>query len=245
MSPVITYFLSPLARLLLWLFDWQPITDDFEQEFLNQPRKVIIFPHTTKWDFPILAAYALTRWSIYRSRVYLVMKPQLANGPFARFFKLFNCLAATRREEPGGGFIARTVDQFKDEPTFSIIMAPEGTVARNEWRTGYFNLAKSLNCPIQVMGLDYHQRCVVMKIPVLPIILESTERQLKEVMATIPTLYPENSVVPSPRVATSLYGKKHLIESAVWIGVACGLLCGQTRSIFLVAISLSILHLAN
>lgn len=245
MSPVVTYFLSPFARFLLWLFDWQAISDDFEKEFLLQPRKVVIFPHTTKWDFPILAAYALTKWSIYESRVYLVMKPQLANGPFAWFFRLFNCLAATRREEPGGGFIPRTVEQFKDQPTFTILMAPEGTVARNEWRTGYFHLAKNLNCPIQVIGLDYHQRCITMKIATLPITLETTEKQLKEDMATIPTLYPENSIVPSPLVKTSLYGKKHIVESCVWLGLVSGILYGPTRTLFLVAISLGILQLAN
>ena len=242
MYPVIVYFLSSLAKFLLWLFDWQPITDEFVEEFLRHPRKIVIFPHSTYWDFPIFATYGMTKWLDYETKVYAVMKPQLVDGIFGCFFRSFNCIAATRRDQTGGGFIERTGLQFANDSSFTILIAPEGTTKRVEWRTGYFYLAQQLNCPIQVMGLDYHRRCAVIKDIVMPTDLLTTEKHLKEIVATIPTLNPENSVVPSPQVKTSLYRWRNIVECFIWIILTYELLFDPIRALFFASMFI-IIHL--
>lgn len=239
MLPIVTYILSSLAEFLLWLFEWQPISDEFVDAFLRYPRKIVIFPHSTYWDFPLLAAYGMTKWQVYHGGVYAVMKPQLVNGYCGRFFKAFNCIAATPKHHSGGGFVEQTGLRFEHEPTFTILIAPDGTTKRAEWRSGYFYLAQRLNCPIQVMGIDYHNRCAVIKEMVIPTSLEETEQRLKEIMATIPTLHPEQSIVPSPRVKTSLYGTWNLFQCLFWFVLAIGAMYTPVTSVMLMAAILS------
>jgi 1-acyl-sn-glycerol-3-phosphate acyltransferase len=209
--PYLLWLLSPAAHLILWIFGWKPLTRKYIKAFKQHPKKVVIFPHTTYWDFPILAIYSLTIWSEYHDGgVHVVMKPQLVNGPFGKFFRAFNCLAATPKHETGAGFVSKTTEKMARLPRFTIFISPDGTTRRSEWKTGYFYLAKELGCVIQVVGLDYHNHCPVIKPAVVPGDLEATQKILKEQIATIPTLNPEQSVVPSPNVETSLYPKDHL-----------------------------------
>ena len=196
--------LSPIARSVIWMTGWKPLSKEFIQALDEHPRKVVIFPHTTFWEFPIMLVYALTHWSLYKNNFCVVMNPKFVNGRFGWLFRRLNCIAATRREDTGNGFIKRTVERFKDSDKFTIVIAPEGTVAKNEWRSGYYYLAKGLGCPIQVIGLDYHIHRIVIKEAVMPLDPFKTEELLKRLMADIPTLHPKNSILPSNLVSTSL-----------------------------------------
>lgn len=186
------------------LLGWDPITPEFKKKFLETPRKVVIFPHTTYFDFILMALYASSEWEIYKSGVYTIVKPQLLEGPFGSFFEALNCIPATRLEEQGAGFIQRTITRFKDKATFTLLIAPTGSTRRSPWRSGYFYLAQQLQCPIQVIGLDYHRHCIMAFDPVFPTELSITQEVLQQQMAQIPPLYPENSILSSPQVVTSL-----------------------------------------
>jgi 1-acyl-sn-glycerol-3-phosphate acyltransferase len=193
----IRFLISAIATAVLWLTGWQLIDETLVRKFTQHPKKIIVFPHTTYWDFPILATYALTQWSRYhQEKVYVVMRQDLVNGYFGWFFRAFNCLGATR----GQNFVAHTREIFQDVQNYSILIAPEGTTRRAEWKSGYYYLSQVLACPIQVMGLDYHRHKIYIGNVVYPDKgLLATQELLKEEMATIPTLNPIQSVLPVPR----------------------------------------------
>lgn len=211
------YILSKIAANLLWLGGWSPLTPIFKETFFSIQRRVIIFPHTTLWDFIILALYALCEWPEYESAIYIIVKPQLFEGAKKHFFWFFNCIPATKREDRGQGFIDKTINLFTEKDNYSILISPEGTVIKNEWKSGYFYLAKGLNCPIQVIGLDYNIHTPIMITPlVIPSDHRRAEKQLKEQMSTISPLYRKNSILNHPNLETSLFSFHNLPIASIW-----------------------------
>lgn len=223
-------YIALIASSLLSFFGWQPISKEFKDTFRATTQRVVIFPHTTYWDFPIMLIYALTSWSDYNS-VYVVMKPQLASGPLGWFFRWLHCIPSTRREDSGKGFVKEVVDRLSRLSNYTLVIAPEGTVDRKEWRSGYFHLAKELGCPIQVMGLDYNHHCLVTKDPLVIVDnYEATEQQLKRLIATIPMLHPERSVTDAPNCRTSLYNNPQFDYFLLVLnGIAKRMLCCVKR----------------
>ena len=205
------YMIAKIASSILWLVGWAPLTPSFKDTFFATPRRIIIFPHTTLWDFIILALYALSEWAEYESNVYIIVKPQLFEGAKKYFFLLFNCIPATKREEHGNGFIDKTINLFSEKDNYSILISPEGTVIKSDWKSGYFYLAKGLNCPIQVIGLDYHLHTPVIINPlVIPSNYQQAEKQLKEQMSTFTPLYRKNSILKHPNIEASLFSFHNL-----------------------------------
>ncbi len=232
-----------LASFILWLGGWEKITPEFRARFLRYPKKIVIFPHTTYWDFVILVLYGLVDWPEYHRKVYVVVKPQLLTGWKGRIFSYFNCIPATMREEEGKGFVSRTAARFVDQPEASIFIAPDGTIERSEWKTGFYHLAKLIDCPIQVVGLDYHLHCPIIYEPVAIGELEPTKALLVEQMSGITPLYPENSVVPHLRRPTSLFSYRNISTVLIWVWVYLALIQSVPAPTYLWIALLSLTYL--
>lgn len=188
--------LSYLARSIIYLAGWKPLSNQVIATFKEYPRKVIIFPHTTYWDFPITIIYGFANPTLLNLGVYFVAKPQLFSGLTGYIFRFLHCIPATSREESKKGFVNTTVQSLKNKSTVSIMLAPEGTTKLADWRSGYYYLAQGLNCPILIGGVDYTNRQLVLFEQAyscdMPLI--KLEQELKAQIATIPTLYPQNCI---------------------------------------------------
>lgn len=226
---ILIFSLSNFASFVLWIFGWEPLPKEFKETFLATKKKIVIYPHTTYFDFPILAIYGLTHWNDYNKNIYVVMKPQLAAGWCKDFFSRFNCIPAPPKGEKGNGFVEKTVAMFRDKEEYSIVISPEGTTSKQEWRSGYYYLAKELNCPIMVIGANYcYHVPVISKDLVYPEDdLPVVQGTLKTIMGNIPTLHPECSVVkprydirsnPSSLIDLDAFVFRGIIPGLVFLG---------------------------
>lgn len=164
-------------------------------------RLIIVFSHTTVWDFVLFLLYR-SFYSDIRDELRIVMKPQ----PFKHwgwFLRSIGCIPATRAEDKGEGFVDRTVRNFVNK-SCKIALSPKGKMAKSEWRSGYYHLRRGLKADIVVAGLDYERRCLYMG-PVhshseVEALSESElGRTLKEDMGAIVPLYPDCSEVDITR----------------------------------------------
>ncbi|MEC4726286.1 lysophospholipid acyltransferase family protein [Shewanella sp. D64] len=116
----------------------------------------IVGPHTSNWDFIIgvLARGALG------SKVNFLGKHQLFIPPWGWFFKAIGGTPVDRRKS--NNLVDAVVLLFKENPKFSLALAPEGTRSPvKRWKTGFYHIASKANVPIVTIGLDFDNKKVL------------------------------------------------------------------------------------
>jgi len=114
---------------------------------------IIAVPHTSWVDFPmgILLRSALGLKTNY------IGKKALFKFPHGWFFRALGGAPVERRKnENQVEAIARL---FEEKESFRMTMAPEGTRKKvEEWRTGFYYIAKAANVPIIMYTLDFGKK---------------------------------------------------------------------------------------
>jgi hypothetical protein len=129
------------ALLILCLFGWSPMSAIDIQQHLKLRRAIVVYNHTSNWEFVIMLLYACSCPALY-DRAYFVVKPSLY-----RWLKLFSnhFVPATRLEDRNQGFVKRTSELFSDKSHFHLYIAPEGQRKLSQnWLPGYWKVAQRL-----------------------------------------------------------------------------------------------------
>jgi 1-acyl-sn-glycerol-3-phosphate acyltransferase len=114
---------------------------------------VVIYPHTSNWDFPI---GLMAKW-VTGVHFRFVGKDTLFAGPFGRLFTRWGGIPVNRREHTG--VIAQLAQRFATEDDFRLVFAPEGTRSRTEhWKSGFYHLARAAGVPVALAFIDYARR---------------------------------------------------------------------------------------
>lgn len=182
-----------IARAILWIIRWNEITPEDLKKQNSIKRKIAIIPHTTYFDFIFCILYMLAHPQ-YFNTTYVAMRGDYVNGMFGFFFRYFNSIPMTQREKSNKGKIQELTSFFQDKKEFTFLLSPEGTLKKGKWRSGYFYLAKSLECPIQVIGIDYAKKRGIILDAIYPSTLKETQEKLMSQMRRITPLYPKNSL---------------------------------------------------
>ena len=140
-----------LGRTLLGLMGWR-----VEGIFPNLKRYIVIgAPHTSNWDFVLAMATILgsnirIRW----------MAKHTIFKPGARWFMKWLGGIPTDRNNPK--LIVDNVAALSEQEDGVIIaLTPEGTRQKVvRWKTGFLRLAKSLDCPILMIGLHFPNKII-------------------------------------------------------------------------------------
>jgi len=187
----ITNFLwSPLKFVISWIcfslilvLGWKPMGKEILKAAKNIDRAVCIFPHTSYFDFVVMSLYRLA-YPVVFADLWVVMKPQLFTSKLSPILRKLRFIKATKLEKSekkypmeaktvaikeNKGFIASTADMMKSHKRYHIMISPEGRLLKSRWRSGYFWLAKNLECPIISIGICYYRRKMVMFEPIEPI----------------------------------------------------------------------------
>jgi len=111
---------------------------------------IIAVPHTSWHDFYM----GILIRSVIGIETNYVGKKALFKFPFGWFFRWTGGAPVERKKnENQVEAIARL---FEEKETFRMTMAPEGTRKKvEEWRTGFYYIAKRANIPIIMFTLDY------------------------------------------------------------------------------------------
>lgn len=224
--------LALIARSILFVTGWHLLDERvFERLTLNQ-RVVIVFSHTSYADFWILSCYLLA----YPQRLHCVrtlIKPQVfkyADGPL----RYLGAIPATRLEDKGHGAVERIITELNSVESFMFLICPKGTILKKEWRSGYLNIAKGLNCPLMVAGLDYERKQVVAS---WSYPANSEEKELVQALQTelsrIVPLYPEREICSIRRHNPNLRGVINL-EWFLLLCVGCAMFYSVLRDCHLV-----------
>lgn len=187
--------LTLLARVILFTMGWSLLDDSICNQLNKYDRTVLVFSHTTYADFYILILYILA----HPNRLNLIktlVKPQPFEyaGPLLR--KL-GAIPATKVEDKNGGAVNRLVAELNQFDKFLFLISPKGTIINRPWRSGYYHIAKSLNAPLMVAGLDYETKQVIVSKEISyeeeePIVREFLQNEIKKIVP----LFPEEEVVP-------------------------------------------------
>ena len=189
------------AKVLLFMTGWKPPSQG-DYKLLQKHRKLILcFSHTSNWDFIIAFIYILAYPGLFRN-VKIVVKPQLFEFGATRWlFTLLDCIPATKMEnknnspsKDGTGFIAKTINKYRNIDTYCISISPKGKRDINSWSSGYYYLAKGLKIPITVVGLDYIYKELILEKDVIENIdqksLEDVQLLTQYYIGQIIPLYP-------------------------------------------------------
>jgi 1-acyl-sn-glycerol-3-phosphate acyltransferase len=114
---------------------------------------LIVAPHTSNWDFLIgvLAMFVLG------IRVSFLGKHTLFRWPLGPIMRWLGGLPVDRRSS--SGVVQQIVDTFDHRDSLFLTLTPEGTRgAVQQWKTGFYHMARQAKVPILPVSFDYGRR---------------------------------------------------------------------------------------
>lgn len=120
---------------------------------------MIAAPHTTNWD-GIIVRLALTALDVPAR---IAIKDNWTKFPFSILFKPIGFLGIDRSPKnpnrPRKSQIEQMANFFTTNEKIALVIAAEGTrKMTNEWKMGYYYIAKLANVPITFGYLDYKKK---------------------------------------------------------------------------------------
>ncbi|WP_411896189.1 1-acyl-sn-glycerol-3-phosphate acyltransferase [Winogradskyella sp. A2] len=114
---------------------------------------IIAVPHTSWHDFFI----GLLLRQIVNIKTNFIGKKELFKWPFNYYFKAIGGRPIDRTS--GQNKVEAIAKLFEDEDEFRLALAPEGTRKKvDQWRTGFYYIAKAANVPIIMFTLDFKNK---------------------------------------------------------------------------------------
>ncbi|TYB73175.1 1-acyl-sn-glycerol-3-phosphate acyltransferase [Bizionia myxarmorum] len=114
---------------------------------------LIAVPHTSWHDFYI--GVLLRKVSHLKSN--FIAKKELFMGPIGWYLKAIGGAPIDRGNKQNK--VEAIAQLFEEHDEFRLALAPEGTRKKvNEWRTGFYYIAKAANVPIIMFTLDFKNK---------------------------------------------------------------------------------------
>ncbi len=123
---------------------------------------LVVAPHTSNWDFLVgLGARAELNFDPKYAA-----KKELFSWPIGWLFKKLGGYPVERTVN--NNFVQSVVDIFNKEEKFILTITPEGTRKKNNnWKTGFYFIAKQAKVPIVPVGFDFSSKRVVFHEPIM------------------------------------------------------------------------------
>ncbi len=148
-TPVISPIVRCIALIFLKITRW-----DWGGEVPDAKKYVLIAaPHTSNWDL----IFTLSLTFKARKKVYWMGKDALFRFPFASFMRWLGGISVDR--SLGHKAAKQVMRAFKDNDDIIIMIPPEGTRSLvDEWKRGFYIIARGAKVPIALGYLDYARR---------------------------------------------------------------------------------------
>jgi 1-acyl-sn-glycerol-3-phosphate acyltransferase len=140
-----------LGRGMLALAGWR-----CEGEIPDIPKVVIaVAPHTSNWDFVLFLGVIFC----LRANVRFMGKAELFRFPIGWFFRYCGGVPVDRKKSTG--LVEQMVKASNKSDKFILTIAPEGTRHHvQEWKRGFYHIAKSAGIPIVLAVVDGKHKTV-------------------------------------------------------------------------------------
>jgi len=175
-------------KLLGWKYEEKIPTAEFKRSV------ILAVPHTSNWD----AILMFGTFDLLKINPRFTIKMSWMKFPLSLIIKPLGGLAVDRRPKKEGEERASLVDStirlFDEKEELIILITPEGTRARREqWKTGFYHIAKGANVPIALSYLDFKNKVSGVGKLVYP--SDDMEKDMREIMEFYKDAnakYPEN-----------------------------------------------------
>ncbi len=178
-----------VCRSLLRVMGWSA------QRHLDLPCKCVIClaPHTSNWDFiyGLLCYYAF-----YNHRPRFLMKKEWFFFPMGYLFRALGGIPTDRSHHSSlTDQIAESMDRNE---FFRICITPEGTrSAVDEWKKGFYFIARKADVPIVLAYIDYEKKsCGLVKTMETSENMKSDLSKVRDFYSAISARYPEKFLLP-------------------------------------------------
>jgi len=147
--PALLAILRTISRTFFRIVGWRTVDERRnERKYL-----MIIAPHTSNWDFPVMFMFALARGF----HGYWMGKHTLFKGPLGPISRWLGGLPIDRSMSLNR--VDQTIAYYKDSDNMVMAITPEGTRKRvDRWRSGFYHIAMGASVPIALGYADYRRK---------------------------------------------------------------------------------------
>lgn len=167
--------LRALGRAILALGGWKLVGT-----WPNLPRVVVIVaPHSSAWD----AVWGLAAKLAMDLRIVFIGKKEAFWGPIGWILRGVGGLPVDRSAP--GGIVDQVAGEMQRAERMWFVLAPEGTRRTVEqWKPGFWKIARRAGVPVQCVGFDYpSRRIVVAELVTLTEDLDADMRRIRALFA--------------------------------------------------------------
>lgn len=142
---------SRIARWILRCLGWHT---DFPG-FPTQHGLIVVYPHTSNWDFPLGVLY---KWAHGIPLRFWIKHTPTEWPVIGRWIKWVGGVPINRTASHG--VVADTLKQMQhSHDLFWLVVAPEGTRSyTNGWRTGFYHVWQASQCPLGLATIDFARK---------------------------------------------------------------------------------------
>ena len=143
-----------MFRKIAQFFAFKVFKFSLEGNFPKDPKYVIaVVPHTSNWDFFV----AIGVRTFLNETIHFVGKKELFTPLTSWFFKGLGGMPLYRKKNEN--VVEAITRMYGEEAVFRMAIAPEGTRKKvDEWKTGFYYIAKNAKVPILPIALDWENR---------------------------------------------------------------------------------------
>ncbi len=150
--------------------------EDFKQSV------VLAVPHTSNWDAVIMFG----TFDLLKINARFTIKKSWMKFPLGLITKPLGGISIDRRPKKDGEKRESAVDAmvrlFKENEDLVLLITPEGTRSkREEWKTGFYHIAKGANVPIALSYIDFKNKESGVGKLIYP--SDDMEKDMREIMA--------------------------------------------------------------
>jgi hypothetical protein len=177
------YITNFICKIILYTIGWE-ISFNYDKFKINK-KAILIYPHSSYFDYFISILYTsqldYNMYTIVSERFlpfnikgvipapdkyirYYMSKGYSRFQAFCQCWK--NTIFRTKVEVENmekTGYVNYLYDYLKDMDEFKLLISPTGSVSEGKWKSGYYHIAKKLNVPIIVTGVDYKLKTCIVK----------------------------------------------------------------------------------
>jgi 1-acyl-sn-glycerol-3-phosphate acyltransferase len=175
------------GRAIIWVFGWkvdQHLKADFKRCVM------VAAPHTSNWDFVICRA----AFEVMELPVRFTIKKEWTKGFLGGLLVSLGAIGIDRkpkdkRSEPIS-YVDAMVNLFEENEELAVLVTPEGSRKRMEqWKTGFYHVAKKAGVPIAFGYLDYKTKTAGIGKVIWP--GEDMEADMREIMKFYAGIHPK------------------------------------------------------